>query len=85
MPKFYVQSDQVQIVLDTQDARQAAITAFQWWCDQQAEAVFSDDVDACQLGNTMHVSETGFDTADADTFPTLDILMAWQAGPVEIR
>jgi uncharacterized protein YhfF len=29
MPKFYVQSGQVQVMLDAQDAEQAAIAAFQ--------------------------------------------------------
>ena len=29
MPKFYVQSEQVKVVLDAHDAQQAAVTAFQ--------------------------------------------------------
>ena len=85
MPKFYVQSGQVQVVLDAQDAEQAAITAFQWWCERQAEAmfdVFGDDDDDRQLGNEMLVSEAGFGAGDAESFPTLDILMAWQVEPV---
>ena len=87
MPKFYVQSGQVQVILDAQDAEQAAITAFQWWCERQAEAmfdVFADDADDRQLGNEILVSEAGFEAGDAESFPTLDILMAWQVEPVEV-
>lgn len=89
MPKFYVQSGQVQVILDAQDAEQAAITAFQWWCERQAEAMFDvfdddDDDDDRQLGNEMLVSEAGFGAVDAESFQTLDILMAWQVEPVEV-
>ena len=88
MPKFYVQSGQVQVVLDAQHAEQAAITAFQWWCERQAEAMFDvfddDDADDRQLGNEMLVSEAGFGAGDAESFQTLDILMAWQVEPVEV-
>jgi hypothetical protein len=88
MPKFYVQSGQVQVILDAQDAEQAAITAFQWWCERQAEAMFDlfddDDADDRQLGNEMLVSEAGFGAGDAESFPMLDILMAWQVEPVEV-
>jgi hypothetical protein len=87
MPKFYVQSGQVQVILAAQDAEQAAITAFQWWCERQAEAmfdVFDDDADDRQLGNEMLVSEAGFGTVDAEAFQTLDILMAWRVEPVEV-
>jgi hypothetical protein len=83
MPKFYVESGQVQVVLESQNARQAAITAFQWWCDQQSEAMLGD-AEECQLGNEILVSETGFGAVDAEVFPTLDILMAWQVEPVEV-
>jgi hypothetical protein len=87
MPKFYVQSGQVQVILDAQNAEQAAITAFQWWCERQAEAmfnVFDDDAEDRQLGNEMLVSEAGFGAGDAESFQTLDILMAWQVEPVEV-
>ena len=84
MPKFYVESDQVQVVLESQNAHQAAITAFQWWCDQQSEAMFGGDAEECQLGNEILVSETGFGAVDAEMFPTLDVLMAWQVEPVDV-
>jgi len=84
MPKFYVQSGQVEVVLEALDAHQAAVTAFQWWCDRQAEAMFGGIEEDCQLGNEMVVSELGFGGAGAEAFPTLDILMAWQVEPVEV-
>jgi len=37
-----------------------------------------------QLGNEMLVSEAGFGAGDAESFQTLDILMAWQVEPVEV-
>ena len=76
MPKFYVQSKQVKVILDAHDAQQAAITAFQWWCDRQAEAMVGDNADDFQLGNEIHVSEVGFGAVDAKAFATLDVLMA---------
>ena len=78
MPKFYIESGRVQVVFDALDTQQAAITAFQWWCDQQSEAMFGGDVEGRQLGNEILVSETGFGAVDAEMFPTLDVLMAWQ-------
>ena len=84
MPEFYVQSGQVQVILDAQDAEQAAISAFQRWCERQAEAMFGGDTDDRQLGNEIFVSEAGFGAVDAESFPTLDILMAWQVEPVEL-
>ena len=83
MPRFYVQSGEVQVILDTSDAEQAAITVFQWWCECQTEAMFGGETEVCQLGNEMLVSETGFGAADAESFQTLDVLMAWQVEPVE--
>jgi hypothetical protein len=85
MPTFYVQSGRVQVILDTHDAEQAAITAFQWWCERQTEAMFADDPEDCQLGNDITVSETGFGAGDAKSFQTLDVLMAWQVEPVEVK
>ena len=84
MPKFYVQSEQVKVVLDVHDAQQAAVTAFQWWCDRQAEAMVGDNADDCQLGNEMLVSEVGFGADDAKTFAAFDILTAWQVCPASL-
>jgi hypothetical protein len=85
MPKFHVESGQVQVVLDAPNARQAAIIGFQWWCERQAEAMSADDAEDCHFGNQMLVSETGFGAEDTESFPTLDILMAWQVRPAEVQ
>lgn len=84
MPKFYVQSKQVKVVLDAHNAQQAAVIAFQRWCDRHAEAMFGDNSEDCQLGNEMLVSDVGFGAVGATSFLTLDILMSWQMEPVEV-
>lgn len=45
--------------------------------------MFANEADDSELGNEIVVSETGFGAVDAESFQTLDILMAWQAEPVE--
>ena len=50
----------------------------------ESEAMFGGSAKDCQLGNEILVSETGFGAVDAEMFPTLDILMAWQVEPVEV-
>jgi hypothetical protein len=37
-----------------------------------------------QLGNEMLVSEAGFGAIAAESFPTLDILMAWQVEAMDV-
>lgn len=86
MPKFYVESGPVELVLQAKNARQAAIKAFQWSCDRQAsiqtdcplEHVKLAEQLGWQLEETIHVSERGFRQADARDFDTLDIVAAWQ-------
>ena len=41
MPKYYVESGRVRLVLTADHAEQAAVKAFQWSCDRQAE-VYSE-------------------------------------------
>jgi sugar phosphate isomerase/epimerase len=43
MPKFYVESGRVRLVLLAEDAEQAAVRAFQWSCQRQTE-VYSQPV-----------------------------------------
>jgi hypothetical protein len=45
MPKFYVQSGPVRLIFDAADAEQAAVMAFQWTCDQQAEIEAASPLD----------------------------------------
>ncbi len=86
MPKFYVESGPVKLVLDAEDAREAAVRAFQWSCDRQStldldsplEHVQAAEELGWQLHETIQVSEAGFGQADAVSFDTLDIVAAWQ-------
>ena len=36
MAKYYVESGQVRVVFDAENATEAAVRAFQWSCDKQA-------------------------------------------------
>lgn len=90
MPKYYVHSGPVRLILDATTAREAAVRAFQWSCDRQAtlqcdsplEHVQRAEELGWQLHETIDVSETGFQQPDARTFDTLDIVAAWQAATV---
>ncbi len=86
MPKYYVKSGPVQLVLDADSAHQAAVKAFQWSCDKQATLDFASPLEhvqvaeelGWQLHETIEVSETGFHQPDAVIFETLDVVAAWQ-------
>jgi hypothetical protein len=85
MPKYYVESGRVRLVLDAETAEQAAVRAFQWSSDRQAEIYAEPPSDLIreaealefQLGDGIAVNETGFGN-DAETFETLDIAAVWQ-------
>ena len=85
MPKYYVESGRIRLVLTADDAEQAAISAFQWSCDRQA-AVYSQpagdlirDAEAMDfmLDDEIQVNETGFD-GGGEIFDLLDIAAEWQ-------
>lgn len=86
MPKFYVVSGRVELVLQAKSAREAAIKAFQWSCDRQATLQANSPLEHIQLAEqlgwqleeTIQVSERGFGQSDACSFDTLDIVAAWQ-------
>jgi hypothetical protein len=84
MPKYYVESGSIRLVLTADDAEQAAIKAFQWSCDRQAE-VYSEpvgdlirDAEAMEymLDDQIQVNETGFD-GSGESFDLLDIAAEW--------
>jgi len=86
MPKYYIESGQVRLVLDAQTAEQAAVKAFGWSCDRQAE-IFAEppselirEAEALdfRFDDEIMVNETGFGRLDARTFDTLEIAAAWQ-------
>ena len=83
MPKFYVQSGSVEMVLQAHDSRCAAIWAVHqslsqslpFLCDEAED--YAAIADITRLGDTIHVSQRGFDREDAQTFETLEIVSEW--------
>ncbi len=86
MPKYYLESGKVRLVMDAETPEQAALKAFQWSFDRQAEVFAEPSADLIReaealefrLDDEIRVHETGFDRFDAQTFDTLDIVAAWQ-------
>jgi len=85
MPKYYIESGRVRLVLDAETAEQAAIRAFQWSSDRQAEVyaeppselIREAEASEFQLDDEITVNETGFGN-DAETFDMLDIAVLWE-------
>ena len=83
MAKFYVQSGDLEVVLQAHDSRCAAIWAVHrtlgqtlpFLCEDSED--FADLHELTRLGNDVAVSERGFDRADADVFDTLDVITEW--------
>ncbi len=80
MAKYYVQSDNLRLVLDAGTARDAAVRAVQRCHDRQAE-IFREpagdrirdlEILDWQVGRQIRVSETGFD-GDSDVFETASL------------
>jgi hypothetical protein len=83
MPKFYVQSGDVELVTTAIHARGAAIwgvhrtlsQSLPFLCDETTDVLVLDGL--TRLGDTIRVSEQGFDRPDAAEFDTLDIVSEW--------
>jgi hypothetical protein len=83
MPKFYVQSGGLEMVLQARDSRCAAIWAahrtlgqsLPFLCEEPAD--YAELADLTRLGETIRVSQRGFDRDDAATFNTLDVISEW--------
>ncbi len=86
MPKYYVQSGPVKLVVDARNAKKAAVKAFQWSCDKQSTIESESPLEHIQAAETMGwqlednvvVSERGFDSPNASVFDTLDVVALWQ-------
>lgn len=86
MPKYYVESGQVRVVFDAENATDAAVRTFQWSCDKQGgieaesplEHLLVAEKQGWQLDDIVRVSEVGFGHADALTFDTWDVVAIWQ-------
>ena len=83
MPKFYVQSGNVEMVLQAHDSRCAAIWAVHRTLSQSLPFLcesandYGAIADLTRLGDEIVVSERGFDRADAQHYDTLDIVTEW--------
>jgi hypothetical protein len=83
MPKFYVQSGRMEMVLQARDSRCAAIWAAHRSLSQtlpflgEGESDNSLIAESKNLGDTIRVSQRGFDRDDATIFETLDIVTEW--------
>ena len=83
MAKFYVQSGSLELVLQANDSRCAAIWAVHrtlspslpFLCEEPGEYLALDE--AGRLGETIRVSQRGFDRATAAAFDTLEIVTEW--------
>ena len=81
MPKYYVESGWVRMVLEARNPEQAAVRAFQRCRERQAE-IYAEaptgiirDAEAVewQLADEIRVNETGFRGTDSETFDTFEI------------
>ena len=83
MPKYYVQSGNVEVVTSALRSRGAAIWAVHrtlsqslpFLCEETSDVLALDGV--TRLGDTISVSEQGFDRPDAVIFDTFDIVHEW--------
>jgi hypothetical protein len=83
MAKFYVQSGNLQMVLTARDSRCAAIWAahqtlsstLPFLCEEAED--YRSLAELTRLGDTIAVSQRGFDRQDARVFDTLDIVHEW--------
>ncbi len=87
MPKYYVESGWVRVILDAGDAEQAAVKAFQR-CHQRQAEIYAEppsdiirDAEAVewQLADEITVNEIGFGGVEGETFETFDIAAVCQA------
>ncbi len=89
MAKFYVQSGNIQTVVSADDAEKAALWVIHKAL-QQVVPVYEDaeltpeekgDVALMQgvmvLGNTIQISEIGFERSDAQVMDTFNLLTQW--------
>jgi len=92
VPKFYVQSGPVRLILDAETAQDAAVLAFQWTCDKQAEIeamtplehLLEAEQRGYQVGDEVAVNEQGFSHWDGEIFETRDVFEAWLRSSVPV-
>ena len=80
MPKYYVESGEMQMVILASNARDAAVRAFHTYCKRREAVMISSNGDDprhlpyCEFQETIRVNERGFGRTECDHFDTLDIL-----------
>ena len=92
MSKFYVESGSIRLIFDAATAETAAVRAFQWTCDRQADIHADSPLDhileaeerGWQLRDEISVNEQGFGRWDGEVFETLDIVDAWLRCPLPV-
>lgn len=83
MAKFYVQSGNVELILQAHDSRCAAIWAVHrtlgstlpFLCEEAI--AYRELGDLTRLDDMIHVSEQGFDHSDSECFDTLEVIEEW--------
>jgi hypothetical protein len=92
MAKFYVESGSIRLIFDATTAEEAAVKAFQWTCDKQAEIQAESPLDhmleaeerGWQLWDEINVNEQGFGRWDGEAFDTPSIVEAWLRCPLPV-
>jgi len=92
MPKFYVQSGRVRLVLEAESPQAAAVKAFEWTCEKQAEIEAASPLEhlqaaerhGWQLDDVILVNERGFGRLDAEPFDTAEIVESWLTNPLPL-
>ena len=85
MPKFYVESGNLQLVTSANDPRAAAIwavhrtlsTSLPFLCETERTDVRPAVAPQPQLGEMIHVNERGFGRAGSQVFETLGVVSEW--------
>jgi len=93
MPKFYVQSGRVRLVLEAESPQAAAVKAFEWTCEKQAEIkapsplehVRAAERHGWQLDDVILVNERGFGRVDVEQFDTAAIVESWLTNPLPLE
>ena len=86
MGKFYVESGPVQLVFSAESPMDAAVKAFQWTCERQAEIhaetplqhIAIAEAEGVQMDDVVTVNERGFGRrVGVWQCDTVDVLEAW--------
>lgn len=83
MPKYYVQSAKFRLVTNARDSKSAAVWAVHRTLSQSLPFLCEEPADYLELpalshlGETIQVSQRGFDNPASESFDTLDVVSEW--------